>query len=70
MGQGLADHGRGQLRVRQGSHDARIVVASLRMEAAQDPDDPELAILVGPGPPNRTPARVQFGGPRSKPMPD
>ena len=28
-------------------HDARIVVASLRMEAANDPDDPELAILVG-----------------------
>ena len=27
--------------------DARIVVASLRMEAANDPDDPELAILVG-----------------------
>jgi hypothetical protein len=28
-------------------HDARAVVASLRMEAAKDPDDPELAILVG-----------------------
>jgi hypothetical protein len=28
-------------------HDARTVVASLRMEAAQDPDDPELAVLVG-----------------------
>jgi transcriptional regulator with XRE-family HTH domain len=28
-------------------HDARTVVASLRMEAAKDPDDPELAILVG-----------------------
>jgi len=28
-------------------HDARIVVASLRMEAAKDPDDPELAVLVG-----------------------
>jgi transcriptional regulator with XRE-family HTH domain len=27
--------------------DARIVVASLRMEAANDPDDPELAILIG-----------------------
>jgi transcriptional regulator with XRE-family HTH domain len=28
-------------------HDARIVVASLRMEAAKDPDDRELARLVG-----------------------
>ena len=28
-------------------HDARTVVAALRMEAAQDPDDPELALLVG-----------------------
>jgi transcriptional regulator with XRE-family HTH domain len=28
-------------------HDARTVVASLRMEAAKDPDDPELAVLVG-----------------------
>jgi MmyB-like transcription regulator ligand binding domain len=28
-------------------HDARIVVASLRMEAAKDPGDPELAILIG-----------------------
>jgi transcriptional regulator with XRE-family HTH domain len=28
-------------------HDARIVVASLRMEAARDPGDPELALLVG-----------------------
>ncbi len=28
-------------------HDARSVVASLRMEAAEDPDDPELASLVG-----------------------
>jgi transcriptional regulator with XRE-family HTH domain len=28
-------------------HDARSVVASLRMEAAEDPDDPELAVLVG-----------------------
>lgn len=28
-------------------HDARIVVAALRMEAAKDPDDPELAVLVG-----------------------
>jgi transcriptional regulator with XRE-family HTH domain len=28
-------------------HDARTVVASLRMEAATDPDDPELAVLVG-----------------------
>jgi transcriptional regulator with XRE-family HTH domain len=28
-------------------HDARTVVASLRMEAARDPDDPELAVLVG-----------------------
>jgi transcriptional regulator with XRE-family HTH domain len=28
-------------------HDARTVVASLRMEAAEDPDDPELAVLVG-----------------------
>jgi transcriptional regulator with XRE-family HTH domain len=28
-------------------HEARIVVASLRMEAAKDPGDPELAILVG-----------------------
>ena len=28
-------------------HDARRVVASLRMEAARDPDDPELAALVG-----------------------
>jgi transcriptional regulator with XRE-family HTH domain len=28
-------------------HDARSVVASLRMEAAEDPDDPELAALVG-----------------------
>jgi transcriptional regulator with XRE-family HTH domain len=28
-------------------HDARIVLASLRMEAAKDPDDPELASLVG-----------------------
>lgn len=29
------------------AHDARTVVASLRMEAAADPDDPELAVLVG-----------------------
>jgi transcriptional regulator with XRE-family HTH domain len=28
-------------------HDANTVVAALRMEAAQDPDDPELALLVG-----------------------
>jgi len=28
-------------------HDARTAVASLRMEAAADPDDPELAVLVG-----------------------
>ena len=28
-------------------HDARTAVASLRMEAARDPDDPELAVLVG-----------------------
>jgi transcriptional regulator with XRE-family HTH domain len=28
-------------------HDARTAVASLRMEAARDPGDPELAILVG-----------------------
>jgi transcriptional regulator with XRE-family HTH domain len=28
-------------------HDARTVVASLRMEAAKDPGDPELAVLVG-----------------------
>jgi transcriptional regulator with XRE-family HTH domain len=28
-------------------HDARTVVASLRIEAARDPDDPELAVLVG-----------------------
>jgi transcriptional regulator with XRE-family HTH domain len=28
-------------------HDARTVVASLRMQAAQDPGDPELAVLVG-----------------------
>jgi transcriptional regulator with XRE-family HTH domain len=28
-------------------HDAHTVVASLRMEAATDPDDPELAVLVG-----------------------
>jgi len=53
-------------------HDARIVVASLRMEAAKDPDDPELAVLVGElslqtptsapgGPPTRSP------GPASAP---
>jgi transcriptional regulator with XRE-family HTH domain len=28
-------------------HDAITVIAALRMEAAQDPDDPELAVLVG-----------------------
>jgi transcriptional regulator with XRE-family HTH domain len=28
-------------------HDARTAVASLRMEAAKDPGDPELAVLVG-----------------------
>jgi transcriptional regulator with XRE-family HTH domain len=28
-------------------HDARTVVGSLRMEAARDPDDPDLAVLVG-----------------------
>ncbi len=28
-------------------HDARAVVAALRMEAAKDPGDPELAVLVG-----------------------
>jgi transcriptional regulator with XRE-family HTH domain len=28
-------------------HDARSAVAALRMRAAQDPDDPELAVLVG-----------------------
>jgi transcriptional regulator with XRE-family HTH domain len=28
-------------------HDASTVVGALRMEAAQDPDDPELALLVG-----------------------
>jgi transcriptional regulator with XRE-family HTH domain len=28
-------------------HDASTVVAALRMEAAKDPDDPELAVLVG-----------------------
>jgi transcriptional regulator with XRE-family HTH domain len=28
-------------------HDARTAVAALRMEAAKDPDDPELAALVG-----------------------
>jgi transcriptional regulator with XRE-family HTH domain len=28
-------------------HDARTVVAALRMEVAKDPDDPELAVLVG-----------------------
>jgi transcriptional regulator with XRE-family HTH domain len=28
-------------------HDARTAVASLRMEAARDPGDPELAVLVG-----------------------
>ena len=28
-------------------HDARDAVAALRMEAAKDPDDPELAVLVG-----------------------
>jgi transcriptional regulator with XRE-family HTH domain len=28
-------------------HDASTVVAALRMEAAKDPDDPELALLVG-----------------------
>jgi transcriptional regulator with XRE-family HTH domain len=28
-------------------HDARVAVAALRMEAAHDPDDPELARLVG-----------------------
>jgi transcriptional regulator with XRE-family HTH domain len=28
-------------------HDARTAVAALRMEAARDPDDPELAVLVG-----------------------
>ena len=31
----------------QWDHDARIAVAALRMEAAKDPDDPELARLVG-----------------------
>jgi transcriptional regulator with XRE-family HTH domain len=31
----------------QWEHDARTVVAALRMEAARDPDDPELAVLVG-----------------------
>ncbi|MFJ9392164.1 helix-turn-helix domain-containing protein [Nocardioides sp. NPDC101246] len=29
------------------THDARDAVAALRMEAAKDPDDPELAVLVG-----------------------
>jgi transcriptional regulator with XRE-family HTH domain len=28
-------------------HDARTAVAALRMEAAEDPDDPDLAVLVG-----------------------
>jgi MmyB-like transcription regulator ligand binding domain len=28
-------------------HDARTAVAAVRMEAAKDPDDPELAVLVG-----------------------
>jgi transcriptional regulator with XRE-family HTH domain len=28
-------------------HDAQTVVSALRMEAAKDPDDPELAVLVG-----------------------
>jgi transcriptional regulator with XRE-family HTH domain len=28
-------------------HDARTAVATVRMEAAKDPDDPELAVLVG-----------------------
>jgi transcriptional regulator with XRE-family HTH domain len=31
----------------QWEHDACTAVASLRMEAAHDPDDPELAVLVG-----------------------
>ena len=31
----------------QWAHDARDAVAALRMEAAKDPDDPELARLVG-----------------------
>ncbi|MFI6996319.1 helix-turn-helix domain-containing protein [Nocardia sp. NPDC050175] len=31
----------------QWAHDARTAVAALRMEAARDPDDPELARLVG-----------------------
>lgn len=31
----------------QWEHDARDAVAALRMEAAKDPDDPELARLVG-----------------------
>lgn len=32
---------------RDWEHDARSAVAALRMQAAQDPDDPELAALVG-----------------------
>jgi hypothetical protein len=32
---------------REWEHDARDAVATLRMEAAADPDDPELARLVG-----------------------
>ncbi|CAM5602297.1 hypothetical protein SANTM175S_06629 [Streptomyces antimycoticus] len=32
---------------REWEHDARDAVAALRMEAAADPDDPELAQLVG-----------------------
>jgi transcriptional regulator with XRE-family HTH domain len=31
----------------QWEHDARTAVAAVRMEAAKDPDDPELAVLVG-----------------------
>jgi transcriptional regulator with XRE-family HTH domain len=31
----------------QWEHDARTAVAALRMQAAHDPDDPELAVLVG-----------------------
>ena len=39
----------GELRAlhREWEHDARDAVAALRMEAAGDPDDPELARLVG-----------------------
>jgi transcriptional regulator with XRE-family HTH domain len=32
---------------RHWEHDARVAVSALRMEGAQDPDDPELARLVG-----------------------